>query len=89
MLTKHCRPVLGGSLANPSKRFPTVFGGSLWREHPYLLACFSSVLFCIVGFLAIFFYLEEVPASIIIDFHVLKSHIVRQFLHQRPRNMIT
>jgi hypothetical protein len=53
---------MGGSLANPSERFPNAFNGPLWKEHPYLLACLAGAAVTIIGFLGILFYLKEVPA---------------------------
>lgn len=55
---------MGGFLANPSERFPRIFSGSLWREHPYFLACLSGVFFRIVGFTGILVYLKEVPSLV-------------------------
>lgn len=56
--------MMGGSLANPSERFPNAFNRPLWKEHPYLLACLAGAAVTIIGFLGILFYLKEVPAFI-------------------------
>lgn len=59
-LTHFDSPFLGGSLANPAKRYPSTFSGSLWKEHPYFLACLSGVFFRLIGFLFVLFFLKEV-----------------------------
>lgn len=66
-------PVIGGSLAEPVKNFPWLFGeGSLlggkngvwWMEHwPYALPNLLSACFIFISFLAIFFGLDEVCNS--------------------------
>ncbi|KAJ5108031.1 hypothetical protein N7456_004706 [Penicillium angulare] len=62
-------PVLGGSLAEPVKNFPGLFGpgsvlggknGVWWMEHwPYALPNLLSACFIFMSFLAIFFGLDE------------------------------
>ncbi|TEB35962.1 MFS general substrate transporter [Coprinellus micaceus] len=37
-------PILGGSLANPAKKYPDVFGEAFFEEYPYFLPCFAAGL---------------------------------------------
>lgn len=60
LLTKHGRPLLGGSLANPAERYPTVFSASLWKVHPYLLPLLIGATFRMLAIFLVFFYLKEV-----------------------------
>ncbi|KAF8150914.1 major facilitator superfamily transporter [Crassisporium funariophilum] len=41
-------PLLGGSLARPSDRFPKLFSGKLWQEFPYYLPCLATGSFVLV-----------------------------------------
>jgi hypothetical protein len=58
------RPLLGGSLANPQKQFPKVFGGRFWQEFPYFLPCLAVAVIVFLIFLATFFFLKEVNAFV-------------------------
>ncbi|KAJ3573998.1 hypothetical protein NP233_g2071 [Leucocoprinus birnbaumii] len=55
-------PLLGGSLSNPHKRFPTVFTSQFWQDYPYFLPCLasSSFVFVTIAITAVFFK-ETVP----------------------------
>ncbi|RDB25899.1 Efflux pump azaL [Hypsizygus marmoreus] len=35
-------PMIGGSLSRPHERFPDLFGGIFWRDHPYFLPCATT-----------------------------------------------
>ncbi|KZP15402.1 MFS general substrate transporter [Athelia psychrophila] len=52
-------PPIGGSLANPAERFPTVFTASIWKSYPYLLPCLAGVFFRVLGLMGIAVYLKE------------------------------
>ncbi|KAF5349642.1 hypothetical protein D9756_008982 [Leucocoprinus leucothites] len=46
-------PLIGGYFAGPNARFPTLFGGKLWKEFPYLLPCVASFTITFPGLLAV------------------------------------
>ncbi|KAJ3571158.1 hypothetical protein NP233_g3935 [Leucocoprinus birnbaumii] len=55
-------PLLGGSLSNPHKRFPTLFKNEFWKEYPYFLPCLTTSLFILVAIVVTFmFFKETVP----------------------------
>ena len=69
-------PMLGGSLADPAKNFPHLFGpGSLlggkdgvwWMQHwPYALPNVLSAIFIFTSLLAVFFGLDEVSRKLML-----------------------
>jgi len=54
------RPLMGGTLARPSDRFPTVFTGQFWRKYPYFLPCVAPAIFVVVILLITAFFFQEV-----------------------------
>ncbi|KAL0569625.1 hypothetical protein V5O48_012334 [Marasmius crinis-equi] len=52
-------PALGGILSEPADRWPTIFGGVLFRENPYFLPCATAALFPLIAFVLCFFFLKE------------------------------
>ncbi|KAF8637710.1 hypothetical protein AX17_002632, partial [Amanita inopinata Kibby_2008] len=51
--------LIGGNLANPSSRFPSVFKGDFWKQYPYFLPCFVVGIIGVVSFFCVFFFFEE------------------------------
>ncbi|KAL1746371.1 major facilitator superfamily domain-containing protein [Schizophyllum fasciatum] len=59
-------PLIGGTLSNPAKHFPKVFGHvPLLLDYPYLLPCAVSATGSLGVFLFAYFYLEETLPSAI------------------------
>lgn len=56
-------PALGGALSNPAKRFPIFEHSEFLKTYPYWLPCFSASLFCFLGFITGYFFLEETLPS--------------------------
>ena len=54
------RPLLGGVLARPSDRWPTVFTWRIWREFPYFLPCLAGALFVLICIIITVFFFQEV-----------------------------
>ncbi|KAJ3568782.1 hypothetical protein NP233_g5486 [Leucocoprinus birnbaumii] len=55
-------PLLGGSLSNPQKRFPTVFTHKFWKEYPYFLPSFVAASFVFVSIIVTsIFFRETLP----------------------------
>ncbi|KAF9048789.1 major facilitator superfamily domain-containing protein [Panaeolus papilionaceus] len=52
-------PLIGGSLARPADRFPSVFTGTFWKEFPYFLPCLGTVLFVFVTFIITGLFFKE------------------------------
>ncbi|KZS89254.1 MFS general substrate transporter [Sistotremastrum niveocremeum HHB9708] len=53
-------PTIGGSLSNPVKRFPSVFGSStILKTYPYLLPCLATASYAVIGVLIAVFFLKE------------------------------
>ncbi|KZT32314.1 MFS general substrate transporter [Sistotremastrum suecicum HHB10207 ss-3] len=53
-------PLIGGQLANPTKRFPRIFGNlTLFIVYPYLFPCLVVALFSSIGLVIAIFFLEE------------------------------
>lgn len=54
-------PLIGGTLANPAKRFPKVFGHSaFFKEYKYFLPCLVGGLFPVLGITVGALFLKEV-----------------------------
>lgn len=54
-------PYVGGSLSNPAKRFPDVFGHwEFFKIHPYFLACAAPATFSALAWLVTLLFLKEV-----------------------------
>ncbi|KAL1669216.1 major facilitator superfamily domain-containing protein [Schizophyllum commune] len=59
-------PLIGGTLSNPARHFPNVFGNvSLFEQYPYLLPCAVSATGSLGVFLFAYLYLEETLPSAI------------------------
>lgn len=57
-------PLIGGSLAKPTERFPNVFGNSVFlKEYPYFLPCAVPATFSLVAWLVAFIFLKEVNST--------------------------
>ncbi|PPQ63561.1 hypothetical protein CVT24_004858 [Panaeolus cyanescens] len=52
-------PLIGGSLARPADRFPSIFTGTFWKEFPYFLPCLGTVLFVFVTFIITGLFFKE------------------------------
>lgn len=55
---------MGGVLSRPSDRFPTVFGGTFWKEYPYFLPCGVAAAFSALSCVATAILLKEVPLPV-------------------------
>ena len=55
------RPLIGGALAHPAERFPSLFGSSKFlRDYPYFLPCSIPATFTLFCWFITYFYLKEV-----------------------------
>ncbi|KAI0635883.1 MFS general substrate transporter [Trametes polyzona] len=55
-------PLIGGQLAKPADRWPTVFSHPFWQIYPYFLPCAASALFSATIFIiGLLFLRETVP----------------------------
>ncbi|KAF9048820.1 member of major facilitator superfamily multidrug-resistance, DHA1 sub-family [Panaeolus papilionaceus] len=53
-------PMIGGSLARPAERFPSLFGNSEFhKKHPYFLPCAVPATFSAIAWMVTFFFLKE------------------------------
>ncbi|KAF9035135.1 major facilitator superfamily multidrug-resistance, DHA1 sub-family, partial [Panaeolus papilionaceus] len=53
-------PMIGGSLARPAERFPSLFGNSEFhKKHPYFLPCVIPAVFSVIAWIVTFFFLRE------------------------------
>lgn len=52
-------PLIGGSLARPSDRFPHAFSAKFWKEFPYFLPCIASASVVFVVFVVTALFLKE------------------------------
>ncbi|KIY51665.1 MFS general substrate transporter [Fistulina hepatica ATCC 64428] len=53
-------PLIGGTLARPSDRFPSVFGGvPFWEKYPYFLPCLVTSSYTIIAWFITFFSFRE------------------------------
>ena len=59
-MSTYASPLIGGSLAKPSDRFPTLFGGEFWKQYPYFLPCLAAATITFIPFLATLFFFKEV-----------------------------
>ncbi|KAJ6488140.1 major facilitator superfamily domain-containing protein [Mycena vitilis] len=55
-------PLIGGNLARPHDRFPTLFSGRFWQESPYFLPCLVTGSFVFLSCFVVFaFFKEDAP----------------------------
>ncbi|KAF9035152.1 member of major facilitator superfamily multidrug-resistance, DHA1 sub-family [Panaeolus papilionaceus] len=53
-------PMIGGSLAQPAERFPSLFGNSEFhKKHPYFLPCVIPAVFSVIAWIVTFLFLKE------------------------------
>ncbi|KAJ7760704.1 member of major facilitator superfamily multidrug-resistance, DHA1 sub-family [Mycena maculata] len=53
-------PIIGGSLARPAERFPSIFGKSIFlRAYPYFLPCAVPATYSIVAWIVTLLFLKE------------------------------
>ncbi|KAF8886148.1 major facilitator superfamily domain-containing protein [Infundibulicybe gibba] len=52
-------PLMGGTFSRPHERFPTVFGGQFWIDHPYFLPCVVVASFIAFAFTVALLFLKE------------------------------
>ncbi|KAJ6577481.1 MFS general substrate transporter [Mycena capillaripes] len=53
-------PIIGGSLARPAERFPTLFGKNQFlRAYPYFLPCAVPATFSVIAWVVTFLFLKE------------------------------
>ncbi|KAF4608969.1 hypothetical protein EYR40_001322 [Pleurotus pulmonarius] len=52
-------PLIGGSLSNPAKRFPSWFGSALWTSYPYFLPCLIACIVTVIVLAISYVFLEE------------------------------
>lgn len=53
-------PMIGGSLSNPTDRFPKFFSYVFFKKYPYFLPCCVAACFSALGFILCYFFLKEV-----------------------------
>ena len=53
-------PLIGGSLAEPSHRFPNLFSGYFWKQYPYFLPCLAAAIVILISLLVTLFFFKEV-----------------------------
>ncbi|KAG6817274.1 hypothetical protein H0H87_010935 [Tephrocybe sp. NHM501043] len=53
-------PLIGGTLAQPADRFPSIFGGKFWQDFPYFLPCLATSIFVFIAFGITLVYFKEV-----------------------------
>ena len=53
-------PLIGGSLARPSDRFPRLFSGRFWQEYPYFLPCLVTGSFVFLAWFVVLVFFKEV-----------------------------
>ncbi|KAF9480005.1 major facilitator superfamily multidrug-resistance, DHA1 sub-family [Pholiota conissans] len=57
-------PIIGGSLARPAERFPSLFGNNEFlKEYPYFLPCAVPATFSLLAWLVTFLFLKETVQS--------------------------
>ncbi|KAI0332370.1 MFS general substrate transporter [Cubamyces sp. BRFM 1775] len=56
-------PMIGGTLAEPAKKWPNLFSDPVWTSYPYLLPCLVSAAISIGATLLTIFVLEETLPS--------------------------
>ncbi len=56
------RPLIGGQLAKPHDRWPTLFTHPFWQYYPYFLPCAASALFSVGIFIVAAAFLRELSA---------------------------
>ncbi|KAM5534538.1 hypothetical protein V8D89_011742 [Ganoderma adspersum] len=57
-------PLIGGTFAEPAKRWPDVFSSPVWSQYPYALPCLiSAILSLAAAFLAAFVLEETLPGK--------------------------
>ena len=52
-------PAIGGWLAEPAKRFPSIFVGTVFETYPYLLPCLASSCLSLTGLIMAIFFIQE------------------------------
>ncbi|KAF8886149.1 major facilitator superfamily domain-containing protein [Infundibulicybe gibba] len=52
-------PLMGGTFSRPHERFPTVFRGQFWIDHPYFLPCVVVASFIGFAFTVALLFLKE------------------------------
>ncbi|TDL27292.1 MFS general substrate transporter [Rickenella mellea] len=57
-------PLIGGTFASPSTKFPRWFNTELFRTFPYLLPCLVSAILAFLSVIVGYYYLDEVYYSI-------------------------
>lgn len=57
-----CRPLIGGTFANPAETFPKWFNTPFWRSYPYLLPSLIAASLSLVTTSIALFVLEETLA---------------------------
>ena len=58
-------PVVGGFLAKPAEKYPSIFGNyQFLKDYPYFLPSLVASLLCLFSFVIAFFFLEEVWPAI-------------------------
>ena len=64
------RPIIGGVLSNPARRWPDTLGRIQYlRQHPYFLPCATSGFIAFLAFIMSFFGLKEVLIQSIPEFY--------------------
>ncbi|KAJ7220196.1 major facilitator superfamily domain-containing protein [Mycena pura] len=54
-------PLIGGSLARPSDRFPNLFSGRFWQGFPYFLPCLVTGSFVFLAWFVVLVFFKEKP----------------------------
>ena len=55
---------LGGLLAHPEQRFPTLFDVPFWNTYPFALPCFIAATFALVTVFVGCFTIDEVWVNV-------------------------
>lgn len=58
------RPLIGGALSNPARKYPEYFNNSFLRTFPYFLPCFIAGMLAFGGVFLAYFFLDEVSYHI-------------------------
>ena len=57
-------PLIGGTLAQPASKYPSVFDAPLWKNKPYLLPCLVVAMLMVADLVTAYFLLEESRESV-------------------------
>ncbi|KAI8978332.1 major facilitator superfamily domain-containing protein [Trametes punicea] len=70
-------PLIGGQLAKPHDRWPTLFTHPFWVKYPYFLPCAASASFSAFTFLITALFLKEFGSASLTTLHSLHRELRR------------